>query len=130
MRAGGSKRTPAEVVSRILREQTFYTIPAAGRQIGLTRTPAYLAAAEGVIPTEKYGKRLLVRRAIWDEKVKRLYAAARGSKRRAAPKAAAKVAEIRRRLTHSPEGARSLFSTCPERAASLAGRHSGEERRP
>ena len=68
MRAGGSKRTPAEVVSRILREQTFYTIPAAGRQIGLTRTPAYLAAAEGVIPTEKYGKRLLVRRAIWDRR--------------------------------------------------------------
>jgi hypothetical protein len=86
MRAGASKRMPAEVVSRILREQTFYTVEDAGRQLGLTRTPAYLAAAEGVIPTERYGKRLLVRRALWDEKVKRLYEAARGSKRRPASK--------------------------------------------
>lgn len=86
MRAKPGKPLPAEVVSRVLREQTFYRVPVAGALIGLARTPAYQAAADGTIPTERFGKRLLVRRALWDETVKRLYEAARGPKRRGAAK--------------------------------------------
>ena len=91
MRREASKQLPPEVVSRVLRERTFYSVEVAGRQIGLSRTPAYLAAREGVIPTERYGRRLLVRRMLWDAKVRELYAAARGLRRRPAPKAASKA---------------------------------------
>jgi hypothetical protein len=63
---------PPEVASRILRRRYFYLIEEAGKKIGLTRTPAYVAARTGMIPTERYGKLLLVRKTIWDAEVRRL----------------------------------------------------------
>jgi hypothetical protein len=66
------ERVLPEVVSRVLRQRYFYTIENAGLKLGLSRTQAYVAARAGVIPTERYGKLLLVRRAVWDRKVKRL----------------------------------------------------------
>jgi hypothetical protein len=67
-----SERLPPEVVSRLLRWRHFYSIENAGLKIGLSRTQAYVAARAGIIPTERYGKLLLVRRAVWDRKVKQL----------------------------------------------------------
>jgi hypothetical protein len=75
MRAGAarqSERWPIEVLSRALRLRTFYTVEDAGARIGLARTPSYRAAAAGLIPTERYGRLLLVRRTVWDAEVKRL----------------------------------------------------------
>ena len=59
------ERVPPEVASRILRLRYFYSIENAGLKLGLSRTQAYVAAREGIIPTERYGKLLLVRRAVW-----------------------------------------------------------------
>ena len=66
------ERVPPEVASRILRLRYFYSIENAGLKLGLSRTQAYVAAREGIIPTERYGKLLLVRRALWDRKLKQL----------------------------------------------------------
>ena len=59
-------------LSRKVRDKFYYSIPAAGAQVGLKRTQSYEAAEEGVIPTERYGKLLLVPKQHWDKQVKRL----------------------------------------------------------
>jgi excisionase family DNA binding protein len=43
-----------------------YTVPEAGRRLGVSRGVAYLAAARGEIPTIRIGRRLLVPRAALD----------------------------------------------------------------
>jgi hypothetical protein len=70
--AAPAERPPPEVVSRILRRLFFYTVEEAGGRIGLTRTPSYDAVRQGIIPAERHGKFLLVRRKVWDAKVKHL----------------------------------------------------------
>jgi hypothetical protein len=42
-----------------------YSIPQAGRMIGLSRAASYEAARRGQIPYQEYGKRKIVPRAIW-----------------------------------------------------------------
>lgn len=66
------RKLPPEVASRILRLRYFYSIENAGLKLGLSRSQAYIAARAGIIPTERYGKLLLVRRALWDRKLKQL----------------------------------------------------------
>ncbi len=68
-----------ETVSRRLRQARYYAVPTAGGMIGLGRSDSYRAAAEGVIPTERDGKFLLVPKRLWDREVKRLL---RGAKSR------------------------------------------------
>jgi hypothetical protein len=66
-----------KALSRTLRQRHYYPVPSAGAKIGLKRTQSYEAAWAGEIPTERVGKFLLVPRARWDRKVKRLLAKAR-----------------------------------------------------
>ena len=49
-----------------LRKRYFYTVPAAGKQVGHSRAEAYRAAGRGDIPTIKQGRLLLVPRKQWD----------------------------------------------------------------
>lgn len=42
-----------------------YSVPAAGRMIGLSRGASYAAAHAGQIPTQQYGNRLVVPKALW-----------------------------------------------------------------
>jgi hypothetical protein len=72
-----------ESISREVRRRFYYTVPDAGRKVGLKRSQSYLAAEQGQIPTLRDGKFLLVPRKIWDREVKRLL-------RRRAPRGAAK----------------------------------------
>jgi hypothetical protein len=74
----------AHILSRKLRRNHFYSVESAGRQAGLGRTQSYLAARRGIIPTKRYGRRLLVRRRIWDREVRRLLRASDGPRRRTA----------------------------------------------
>jgi hypothetical protein len=67
-----SERLPAEVASRVLRRLYFYRVEDAGVKLGLSRSQAYIAARNGIIPTERYGKLLLVPRQRWDRVAKRL----------------------------------------------------------
>ena len=66
------ERLPPEVVSRALRRRFFYSIPGAGRPLGLGRTASYDAARQGVFPIEQYGRLKLIRRTVWDAELKRL----------------------------------------------------------
>jgi hypothetical protein len=59
-------------MSRKLRRRFFYSVPVAGGQVGLKRSRSYDAAEEGLIPTERHGKFLLVPRSKWDRKRKQL----------------------------------------------------------
>jgi hypothetical protein len=43
-----------------------YSIPQAGRMIGLSRAASYAAAKAGQIPVQKSGERFVVPNAIWD----------------------------------------------------------------
>jgi hypothetical protein len=61
-----------EIISREVRKRFYYSIPEAGRLVGLGRTQSYRAADLGQIPTEKHGKFLLVPRGVWDREVRRL----------------------------------------------------------
>jgi hypothetical protein len=74
---------PPEVASRILRPRYFYTVGVAGLQVGYSRTQAYRAARAGIIPTERYGKLLLVPKQKWDRKVKRLLRGPKSRRKRA-----------------------------------------------
>ncbi len=56
-----------------LRKQFFYTVPAAGKKIGLGRSSSYKAARNGVIPAKREGKLLLVPKGPWDRKLKELH---------------------------------------------------------
>ena len=62
----------AETISRRVRRRSYYSIEDAGALVGLGRTMAYHAAKQGLIPTERDGRLLLVPRASWDRKAKRL----------------------------------------------------------
>ena len=62
----------AQTISRKVRKQFYYSIPEAGRLVGLRRSSSYRAAELGQIPTEPAGKFLLVPRQLWDRKVKSL----------------------------------------------------------
>ena len=46
-----------------------YSIPQAGRMIGLSKAAAYGAAKRGEIPTQAYGGRKIVPKAPWDRKL-------------------------------------------------------------
>jgi hypothetical protein len=46
-----------------------YSVPQAGRMIGLSRGASYAAAKVGQIPTERFGDRLIVPKAVWDRKL-------------------------------------------------------------
>src|SRR5215471_3173937 len=46
-----------------------YSIPQAGRMIGLSRAGSYEAAKRGEIPTQEYGGRKIVPKAVWDRKL-------------------------------------------------------------
>jgi hypothetical protein len=74
MRTGVAKtdRLPPEVASRMLRRKYFHTVEEAGWQLGMSRTRAYVAAQAGIIPTERFGRFLLVRKTVWDAEVRRL----------------------------------------------------------
>ena len=60
--------------SKRLRRRFYYSVPMAGKKIGLGRSGSYQAARAGLIPTQKDGKFLLVQRGPWDREVKRLLA--------------------------------------------------------
>jgi hypothetical protein len=66
------ERWPAEVSSTFLRRRYFYSVEDAGAKVGLSRTQAYRAVDAGAIPTERYGRYLLVRKSVWDMEVRRL----------------------------------------------------------
>jgi hypothetical protein len=72
-----------EAISAILRKRYYYLVPKAGAKIGLKRSKAYQAVKDGLIPAERHGKLLLVPKAKWDRKVKRLLHAK--PRRKAAP---------------------------------------------
>src|SRR5262249_1482939 len=59
-------------MSRTLRQLHYYTVPGAGRQAGMGRSQSYRAAEAGLIPVERDGKFMLVPKATWDRKLKRL----------------------------------------------------------
>ncbi len=62
-----------QAVSRETRRRFYYSIPVAGALIGLKRTQSYSAVEQGLIPTEKHGRKLLlVPKGLWDRQVKRL----------------------------------------------------------
>jgi hypothetical protein len=46
-----------------------YTVPEAGRMVGLSKNAAYEAAKRGEIPTLKFGHRIIVPRAIRGRKL-------------------------------------------------------------
>jgi hypothetical protein len=53
-------------LSKTLRRRHFYSVPAAGKQVGHSRAEAYRAAQRGDIPTIKDGRFLLVPRKQWN----------------------------------------------------------------
>jgi hypothetical protein len=59
-------------MSRKLRRRFYYSVPTAGGQVGLKRSQSYAAAEEGLIPTVRHGKFLLVRKDRWDARRKQL----------------------------------------------------------
>jgi len=61
-----------ESISRKVRQRFYYSVPVAGAKIELGRSQSYRAAADGLIPTIRKGKFLLVPRKRWDRTVKRL----------------------------------------------------------
>jgi hypothetical protein len=72
----------SEITSRAIRDRLGYTVENAGKQIGLGRSAAYRAAQAGVIPVRRIGlKLLIVPKAPWDRKVKRLLSGTASQKR-------------------------------------------------
>jgi hypothetical protein len=61
-----------ETMSRKIRHRSYYSVPDAGRKVGMGRSQSYRAAAAGLMPLERAGKFLLVPRQRWDRKVKQL----------------------------------------------------------
>lgn len=59
-------------ISRKVRQRFYYSVPVAGAKIELSRSQSYQAAEDGLIPTVRRGKFLLVPRKPWDRTVKRL----------------------------------------------------------
>ena len=48
-------------------ESLVYNVPTAGRLLNLSRATAYMLANQGVIPTIRFGKRLVVPRKALEE---------------------------------------------------------------
>ena len=48
-------------------ESLVYDVPTAGRLLNLSRATAYSLAAQGIIPTIRFGRRLLVPRKALEE---------------------------------------------------------------
>jgi hypothetical protein len=63
-----------DTISRKVRRRRYYSVPDAGRKIGMGRSQAYRAAEAGLIPTARSGKFMLVPRVVWDRRVKKLMA--------------------------------------------------------
>src|SRR6516162_6602947 len=61
-----------ESISRKVRQRFYYSVPVAGAKIELGRSQSYQAAQDGLIPTVRDGKFLLVPHKRWDRMVKRL----------------------------------------------------------
>jgi hypothetical protein len=61
-----------ETMSRKIRQRFYYSVPGAGRQVGMGRSQSYRAAEAGLIPVERDGKFMLVPKTVWDRKRKRL----------------------------------------------------------
>ena len=61
-----------ESISSKVRQRHYYSVPVAGAKIELGRSQSYQAAQDGLIPTVRDGKFLLVPRKRWDRMVKRL----------------------------------------------------------
>jgi hypothetical protein len=60
------------------RWRRYYRVPTAGKKAGWGRSESYRQAEAGVIPTERFGKLLLVPKRRWDRKVRRLKSRTRG----------------------------------------------------
>jgi hypothetical protein len=99
----GGRRLNAQVLSRTLRRRSFYSIEKAGLKAGLTRTRSYEAARTGIIPTERYGRRLLVRRRVWDRRIRELLRGSKLSRRRTSE---GKRLRCRRKLVSEQVGRR------------------------
>ena len=54
------RKQPARSVRKSVGDRLVYTVPEAGRLLGLGRNAAYEAAKRGDIPTLRMGRRLLV----------------------------------------------------------------------
>jgi hypothetical protein len=65
-------RMRLESISRKVRQRFYYSVPIAGAKVDLGRSQSYRAAEDGLIPTVRNGKFLLVPRKRWDRTVKRL----------------------------------------------------------
>jgi hypothetical protein len=50
-------------------DTAVYTVPEAGAMAGLSRNGSYLAAARGEIPVIRFGTKMVVPKAIWDQKL-------------------------------------------------------------
>jgi hypothetical protein len=50
-------------------EKAVYTIPQAGAMVGLSRNGSYDAARRGEIPVMEFGRKKIVRKAVWDRKL-------------------------------------------------------------
>jgi len=61
---GGGRNDPP--TSTALIERRTYTVEEAGRLLGLSRNTAYARATDGTLPTLRFGRRLLVRKAALD----------------------------------------------------------------
>ena len=48
-------------------ESLVYDVPTAGKLLNLSRATAYSLAAQGIIPTIRFGKRLVVPRKVLEE---------------------------------------------------------------
>jgi hypothetical protein len=97
-----------ESISRKVRRRFYYSVPQAGRKIGLGRSQSYRAAELGQIPAERDGKFLLVPRKPWDREVKRLL---RGDAQRCAAKPVAESSSEGRRGLKREAGPRKNHGT-------------------
>jgi len=81
-----------ESISRKVRQRFYYSVPVAGAKIELGRSQSYRAAEDGLIPTVRKGKFLLVPRKRWDRTVKRLLGTVTKTEHESAAKKAATAA--------------------------------------
>ena len=81
-----------ESISRKVRQRFYYSVPVAGAKIELGRSQSYRAAEDGLIPTVRKGKFLLVPRKRWDRTVKRLLGTVTKTEHESAVKNAATAA--------------------------------------
>jgi hypothetical protein len=64
------KRQPAQTrTPPSERGSHAYSVPQAGKMVGLSRGASYAAAARGEIPTERFGDRLIVPKVPWHRKL-------------------------------------------------------------